>query len=284
MPTAPSLRRLLLPSILLALLAPLSAAPGTTLGGGFATRSAWADRPENPLVQMFAAYEEADKANDVEARVRLLPLICRRVAETTFDPKDDAARREVEGFRKKARALCQRAIVHPRRALILAGLEGYGLLALPGSSQDLRHHARRQDSERRPQEVRVAAIAAWGAIHDTGTHDVLLDHLRLPSTEEEAQERALAAVTALRRYRAVPRGLPRFELLRDIMLLFTALRDASGLNTGFVTSAASSHWYAVLEAPLVVLWNHLTDQGFLGFAQCAAWWRDNRQEVRAGRL
>ncbi len=246
-------------------------------------RAAEAEDPPT-FAELVAAYEAADKLNDVETRVLLLPQLCRVAAEATFDEKDDAARRRVEGDRKKAHSLCRKAIVHPRRVLILAGLDGYGILALPGTSDDLKNHAGRQASERRPQEVRLAAIRAWGRIHDPGTHVLLIDHLRLPSRQPDAAERALAAVEALKDFRHVPRGLKRFDLLRDVMLLFEALRDASGANTGFVVSADSTLWYGLLETHLVVLFNVLTEQGHLGYAQCLAWWRSNRHEVRAGRL
>ena len=252
------------------------------LAAGSGPRVAQADAPPT-FAELTAAYEAADKRNDVETRVTLLPRLCTLAAEATYDEKDDTGRRRVQGDRRQAHSLCRKAIVHPQRALILAGLEGYGILALPGSSDDLKNHAGRQAGERRPQEVRLAAIGAWGRIHDPGTHVLLIDHLRLASRLPEAAERALAAVEALQHFRHGPRGLKRFELLRDVMLLFEALRNASGINTGFVASADSTHWYALLEARLVVLFNVLTEESALSYPQALSWWRANRHAVKAGR-
>lgn len=250
-----------------------------TAGSG--PRVVQADAPPT-FAELTAAYEAGDKRNDVETQATLLPRLCRVAAEATYDEKDDAGRRRVWGDRRQARSLCRKAIVHPRRALILAGLEGYGILALPGSSDDLKNHAGRQAGERRPHAVRLAAIGAWGRIHDPGSHLLLIDHLRLPSRQPEAAELALAAVEALQHFRHVPRGLKRFELLRDVMLLFEALRNASGINTGFVVSADSTHWYALQEARLVVLFNVLTEQGVLSYPAALSWWRANRHAVKAG--
>jgi len=255
------------------------------LGGTAGVPSgAEADDAPSPFEALVAAYEEADRKNDVETQASFLPQLCRLAAGATFDPKDDEARKRVEADRRKAHSLCRKAIVHPRRLLILAGLDGYGILALPGTSDDLKNHAGRQPGERRPQEVRLAAIGAWGRIHDPGSHELLIDHLRLPSRDPEAGERALAAIEALKHYRHVPRGLKRFEVLRDVILLYEALRDASGINTGFVTSADSSTWYALLDVQLLVLFNVLSEQSLQGYAAAVAWWRANRHQVRAGRL
>lgn len=236
------------------------------------------------LVQMVAAYEAADRANDVDTRVALLPGLCRTAVDTSWPASDGEARKAVLAARARARTFCQRAIYHPRRALILAGLEGYSILAVPGSSQDLKPLARRRENKRRPLEVRLAAIAAWGAVHDPGTHGELLEYVRLPSTDVEAQTLAISALQALQGYKALALGAQRYELMGTVIALFQQLRDEAGLRTGMTISPVSKDWYEVLEKPFVELVNALGGQIFVSYAQCVRWWGDNKASIRAGRV
>lgn len=236
------------------------------------------------LVQMVAAYEAADRANDVELRVSLLPGLCRTAAATAWPASDAEARKAVLAARARVRTFCQRAIHHPRKVLILAGLDGYAVLAVPGSSQDLRPLARRSENKRRPLEIRLGAIAAWGAVHDPGTHGELLEYVRLPSPEAEARTLAISALQALQGYRALERGVQRHDLMSAVMTLFTRLREEARLSSSGATSALSRDWFDVLEKPFVELVNALGGQIFVSYGQCLRWWNDNKASIRAGRV
>jgi hypothetical protein len=266
------------PAALLSMLAVLA----TLLGSGRAAQAGPDD--VQALVQMVAAYEAADTANDVAARVTLLPGLCRMAVDTEWPASDAAARKAVQGARERVAVFCQRAIFHPRKVLILAGLEGYGILARPGSSQDLKGMARRSDNKRRPLEVRLAAIAAWGAVHDPGTHGVLLEYARLPSADAEAKTLAISALQALQGYRGLALGRERYELMGAVVTLFSRLRDEAGLRTGQTITPVSKDWYEVLEKPFVELVNALGGQIFVSYQQCDRWWRDNKDSIRAGRV
>lgn len=236
------------------------------------------------LVQMVAAYEAADRANDVDLRVSLLPGLCRTAADTTWPESDAESRRAVLAARARVRTACYRAITHPRKVLVLAGLDGYAILAVPGSSQDLKPLARRSANKRRPLEVRLAAIAAWGAVHDPGTHGELLEYVRLPSPDAEARTLAISALQALQGYRALERGVQRHDLMAAVMGLFSRLREESRLSSMGAASPLSRDWYEVVEKAFVELVNALGGQIFVSYGQCARWWADNKASIRAGRV
>ncbi|MFM8980388.1 MAG: hypothetical protein ACKOSS_08000 [Planctomycetia bacterium] len=275
------------PVALLALLAALLALPLGTAAPAHAGPDEAAPRATpadvQALVQLVAAYEAAEVARDVELRISLLPGLCRTAADAAWPDSNAEARKAVLAARARVRTFCQRAIYQPRRALILAGLEGYGILAIPGSSQDLKPLARRSESKRRPLEVRLAAIAAWGAVHDPGTHGELLEYVRLPSADREDQTLAISALQALEGYKALALGAQRYELMGTVITLFMRLRDEAGLRTGMTITPVSKDWYEVLEKPFVTLVNALGGQIFVSYGQCVRWWNDNKASIRAGR-
>lgn len=237
---------------------------------------------EPTFAELVAAYEEADKAQQSEEQARLLGLIAQRAAQAQAAPDDKEAQKAVEADRKTARQVLRRALEDRYRVVILAALEGYGTLALPGSAVDLRRFANRQASEHRPQAVRLAAIAAWGRIHDPGTHPLLLDYVRLPRPEAEAVELALAALSALADFRDVPRGVHRYELLDGTMSRFLTLRDeAAGIGG---VSVVATEWYASLRAGMLAAWSRLTGETTPSLTAAQRWWNDHKRAVLLGNL
>ena len=70
----------------------------------------------------------------------------------------------------------------------IAAIVGYGAMAVPGSSRDLRPYADKKRNKRHPHEITLAALGAWGCIADPGTHGVLLAYIRVPSRHKERLE------------------------------------------------------------------------------------------------
>lgn len=283
MRVARSPRALVALALLAALLAP---APwgwrAATAAPDVATGSTPAD--VKAFVEMVAAYDAAVRANDLDRRVMMLPGLCSTAVATTWPESDLEARKAVLAARTRVRVFCQRAIFQPSKALILAGMEGYAILATPGSSQDLKAMARKRDNKRRPLEIRLAALAAWGAIHDPGTHGELLEYVRLPSADAEAKTLAISALMALQGFRGLERGEQRYEVMGEVIALFTRLRDEAGIRTGMTITPVSKDWYETVEKPFVEVVNALGGQIFVSYHQCVRWWEDNKKSIRAGRV
>jgi hypothetical protein len=245
------------------------------------SRVAADDPPEKPppsFAEVAALYAAAVAAANVPDQVRHLVDLCETAAKAAPDPKDAAAVLAADENRKTARALCKKALAAKDRDLLVAALKGYGKLALSGSSGDLRSFADQRLSERRPHAVRMAAVAAWAAIHDAGTHAVLIEHMRLPSREEEKQELAVAAARGLGQYRGLAKGAARYEMLKDTMQLFDALYNSQIM----MASADAAQWWGLLHPALVESFNALTRATVKDHAGAVAWWRENRRKVQAG--
>ncbi len=195
------------------------------------------------------------------------------------DPKDPAALRIVNEDKATARGLCRLALASRDNDLVVAAMGGYAALAIPGSSNDLRNFADARLAKRRPQMVRLAALSAWGAIHDPGTHDVLLEHIRLPSKESDRQDLAMRAARGLGLYRNLPKGGPRYEFLRDFVQMFDGIYNSSVL----FASADASHWWGLLHPLMVESFNSLTGAGRRYYPDVVEWWRDHRRAIQAGR-
>jgi hypothetical protein len=230
-----------------------------------ASPSRGARAAEPAFDELVAAYEEAAKAKSSDEQVRLLGEIAKRAGESD---------------RQKARSVLRGALGDRKLVVILAALDGYGTLAIPGSAADLRPYANRQAGAQRPHDVRLGAVAAWGLIHDPGTHPLLLDHVRLPRPEPEALQLALAALRALSEFRHVPPGVHRYELLDRTLITFLMLRDAAAGIGG--VSLEATEWYASLRSAMLATWSHLTGETATSLTAAQAWWRANRRAIQAG--
>ena len=193
------------------------------------------------------------------------------------DPTDAAATKALADVRKTAHEILRKALATRDFEVVLAALDGYATLRIPGSSADLKPFADRQLSEKRPPPVRLAAVGAWAAIHDPGTHGTLLEHVRLPQTDQDKADLALAAARGLASYQPA-KGGPRYEMLRDFVQTFDAIYN----STTYVGSSARSHWFTMLAPTMVNTFNALTQAGVHGYPGVVEWWRDNRRKVQAG--
>ena len=203
----------------------------------------------------------------------LIAASLKDVAMAAVATKDDKAK-------QAARAHLKRCLKHRSVTVRLAATELYGLLALKGSSRDLRSLVDPRRNGRQPHEVKLAAIRAWGTIHDNGTHEVLMRYIRVPSHLRERLQLARAAARALAAYRP-RRGLKRYEMLRDFMQAFDHIYNSA---TGAVyASGAAMEWWAVLAPEMVETFNTLTVLKLRTYSECCYWWRKHRRRVRAGK-
>jgi hypothetical protein len=168
------------------------------------------------FAHLVELHKAAIEAKDALEAAKLLTALCQSAVKGAADAEDPVAVKFAEEDKKTARTLCRKALLSRELAVILAALNGYGALAIPGSSVDIKPYADVQLSEKRPLKVRLAAIAAWATIHDQGTHETLIGHIRLPSSDKDRQDLAVAAarqVGAIRGGRPAgqmnPGGLPR---------------------------------------------------------------------------
>ncbi len=125
--------------------------------------------------------------------------------------------------------------------------------------------------------MRLAAIAAWAAIHDQGTHETLFGHIRLPSTERDRQDLAVAAAKGLAKYSVLPKGGPRYTFIREFMQAFDALYDST-----FYFSAGAMEWWGLVHPHMLNTFNTLVNTKVRTYQGCVDWWRDNRRKVQAG--
>jgi hypothetical protein len=229
------------------------------------------------FAELVAAHKAAVESRDRPEQMRLLRALAAEAAKAVADPLDEAAETAVRERRKAAHAILRRALTTRDFEVVIAAIDGYAILRLPGSSADLRPFAERQASEKRPPPVRLAAVGAWAAIHDPGTHGTLLEHIRLPQTEPDKADLALAAARGLASYEPA-RGAARYEFLRDFLQTFDAILN----TTSYVASPTKTEWFALLAPEMLRTFNAHTHAGVRTHAGAVAWWRDNRRKVQAG--
>ena len=240
------------------------------------------EEPAVPPPPVFAHLVELHKAaieaKDATEAAKLLTALCQSAVKGATEAADPVAVKFAEEDKKTARALCRKALLSRELALLLAALNGYGTLAIPGSSADIKPYADVQLSEKRPQKVRLAAIAAWATIHDQGTHETLIGYVRLPSADREKQDLGVAAARGLAKYRALPKGGPRYTFIREFMQAFDALYNS---QTMFM-SADAAQWWGLLHPHMLDTFNTLVNTKARNYQACVDWWRDNRRKVQAG--
>lgn len=182
--------------------------------------------------------------------------------------------------KQAARPTLRRCLKHRSPTVRIAAVHLYGLLALKGSSRDLRSLVDPRRNQRQPHAIKLAAIAAWGSVHDSGTHKVLLRYIRVPSRHRDRLELAQAAVRALAAYRP-PKGRRRYELLRDFMQAFDHIYGAA---IGVIyPSAAATEWWGALAPEMVQTFNVLTVLKLRFHSECWRWWKRNHRRVKAGK-
>jgi hypothetical protein len=239
------------------------------------------EEPAAPPPPVFAhlveLHKDAVDAKDDAEAAKLLTALCQSAVKGAADAEDPVAVKFAEEDKKTARTLCRKALLSRELAVILAALNGYGTLAIPGSSVEIKQFADVQLSEKRPLKVRLAAITAWAAIHDQGTHETLIGHIRLPSTEQDRQDLAVAAAKGLAKYRVLPKGGPRYTFIREFMQAFDAL-----YNSTFYFSAGAMDWWGLIHPHLLATFNTLVNTKARNYQACVDWWRDNRRKVQAG--
>jgi hypothetical protein len=234
--------------------------------------------PPAKFSELVTQYTTAQGAGDLKAQARVLGELCETAAKAVADPKDPAALEAVAEDKKTARMFCRKALTSRDKDLLIAALAGYGKLALPGSSAELKQFADSQLSEKRPLPVRLAAVSAWAAIHDPGSHPILLDYIKLPSRDENKQALAVSAARGLAEFRGLAKGSARFEFLRDYMQIFDGIYNSGIL----LASADSATWWGLLHPVMVESFNLITRASVSNHAAAVEWWRANRRKVQAG--
>jgi hypothetical protein len=228
------------------------------------------EKPPPPIQDALAEFDRAAKQKDS----MVLATAARALARSAAAVEDKDLKIEA----LKRLRLC---LKHPAPAARMAGLDGYGRLALRGSSRDLlRFVDRKRNKSQRPEVVTVA-LAAWGRIHDPKSHEMLLAYVRVPSHKAGDRNLAVAAARALASYDP-PKGNARYQFFRDLV---QALERVYGAATGGSVSAAATQWWASVGPELIRSINSVAfgKQVFSTYEECRTWWKDNHRKIKAGR-
>ncbi len=182
--------------------------------------------------------------------------------------------------KKDARKVLKRLLKHRNSEIVIAALRGYGEIALAKSSSDLKPLVVKKKCKAKSKEVRIEAMKAYARIHDPGTHEELLEYVRLPSKEADALEFAQVAAEALKAYKDVPKR-HRYALLNDYMRVFNMVYTA-GVGVWF-DSVVGQKWWKELEPPMVETFNLLTGNECSNYGLCENWWKLNKKAVKSGK-
>jgi hypothetical protein len=235
--------------------------------------------PKPPaFAELVVAHKAAVEAGDAKRQAELLNRLCDLAGKPLADPADEAAAKRREEDRKTARGLCRKSLSAREQEVVVAALTGYGTLRISGSSADLRPFADAELGAKKPLPVRLAAIEAWAVIHDQGAHATLLEHIRLPHTDQEKKSLAVASARGLAEWKALPKGGARYEMLRDFMQTF----DTILVTSSSVATAAGWDWWQLLQPVMTKSFNEITKAGAANHAACVEWWRENRRKVQSG--
>lgn len=223
-----------------------------------------------PVHDAMAAYETAAKGTSAKHLADEVLALAKAGALAT-DKRD----------KRWVRRALKRSLKCNALEVRIAAIRGYGTLAMPGTSRDLRRFVDRKKNKREDLELRLAAIHAWGSIHDKGTHRLLLAYIKVPSHLRDRCVMAQAAAEALMGYRAVT-GRARYDFLRDFMATFDHIY---GSSTGMIHySRAAVDWFGALHNRMVATFNTLTGQSCVTYRECWTWWKANHRRVKAGKL
>ena len=225
---------------------------------------------DKALPESLRALEQAQKQKQ-EGRIRGCIEQLVRSAKGAKKKKDKAAVR-----RRLKCCLNSRWSIE----IQLAAVRGYGELKMRRSSHDLRKLLDRRKAKRRPPEVVMAAMIAWGKISDSGSHDLLLAYIKVPASSAGKRELAKHAARALAGF-AMLTGHDRYEMLRDFMGVFRLIHDAG--SGKFMASRDAGAWWAALECEMVESFNMLTGESCKTYAECWSWWQKNKRRVKAGK-
>lgn len=239
------------------------------LGTGGAA-NAEEEQPASPYTDAKAALLAASKGDSAA----YLAYAIRSLGRSAAASKDKIAKKE-------PRKLLRPHLRSRKPEIVRAAIEAYAVMALPGSSRDLRQLVERKLSEDRPHELRLAALDAWGRIADKGTHVALLDCIRVPSRHAEKRERAVAAAKSLAHYKKIPKK-KRYELLKDLMKTYDMIYGAG--SGGIFPSAAAAEWWEAVGGEMLTSFNALAGTKLKSYHDCGRWWRKNKGKVKAGKL
>lgn len=220
--------------------------------------------PPKPLSELKKRYDDA------------LHYKSPRMIARTLEPLAAAAAAEKK--KEWARRILKRHLLHKDEAVRVSAAKAYGVLALRGSSKDLRRFIDRRSGNRQPHKVKLAALESWGLIHDPGTYSDLLAYIKVPSHEPEMLELAVVAARGLARYRPASK-YKRYVMLRQCM---KTLDHIYGSAVGSF-SAAAEKWWTALGPEMIQAFNELTGQELSSYLECQTWWRENRGRVKAGK-
>ncbi len=240
------------------------------LGTGGAA-NAEEERPASPYADAKAALLAASKEDSAADLADAIRLLGRSAAAS----KDKIAKKE-------PRKLLRPHLRSRKPEIVRAAIEAYAVMALPGSSRDLRQLVERKLSKNRTHELRLAALGAWGRIADKGTHVALTDYIRVSSHHAEKRELAVAAAKSLAHYKRIPKK-KRYELLKDLMKTYDMIYKARG-PSGISRSAAAAKWWGAVGGEMLTSFNALAGTKLKGYHDCGLWWRENKGKVKAGRL
>lgn len=183
--------------------------------------------------------------------------------------------------RKDARKVLKKSLKCKEQALVAAALRGYGQLALPKSSRDLKKFVDKKASKKIPKALRTEAIKAWTRIQDPGSHEALLDYIKLPMDDKTLRELAVLCAVELRNYKGGTRK-QRFTLLEDYMKVFDMVYS-SGIGS-FMASAVAAAWWDKVKDPMLETFNELVsdlaDEPFESYPDARDWWRQMRKVMK----
>ncbi|MHC4342674.1 MAG: hypothetical protein ACYSX0_20975 [Planctomycetota bacterium] len=228
------------------------------------------EKPPPPFEEALEEFDRAAKQKDS----MVLATAARALARSAAAVPDKKLK--VEALKRLH--LCLR---HPAPAARMAGLDGYGRLALRGSSRDLLGFVDRKRNKSQRPEIVTAALEAWGKIHDPKSHEMLLTYVRVPSHKAGARNLAVAAARALAHYDPA-KGNKRYQFFRDLV---QALERVYGAATGGSVSAAATQWWASVGPELIRSINTVAfgKQRISTYEECRAWWKDNHRRIKSGR-
>lgn len=224
-------------------------------------------RPPKPLAEAMLEFERALEAKAPKRLAESIRELARSGAAATEKRDKTAVRQKLK-----------RCLAHKTAIVGLAAVRGYGVLAMRRSSRDLRAMIDRRNAKRYSHELVKAALAAWGRIHDPGTHKELLDYIKVPSHKKERRELAKVAASAMAGYKALS-GSRRYDMLRDFMQTFNHIY---GAGTGMVyPSVAAADWWGAVAPSMVESFNALTALKLGSYKECWTWWKKNHRRVKA---
>lgn len=178
---------------------------------------------------------------------------------------------------KSVRKVLKQLLKHKDERVVAAALQGYGSLALPKTSSDFKRFVHKKRSRRLSLQLRKEAIKAWARVGDRGGHEVLLDYIKLPSTDAGLIELALLSATEVRRFSGKT-SKAHAGIIDDFMKAYAAIHSA-GIGS-FMASTVAAAWWDKLKDAMLATFNELADRKCEDYPSCRDWWREARRAWR----